>query len=157
MTDIDLTAAKMEAARRWPSRNIRDPLPSDWLNEGMASGFVLGTQWALAQVEARVKPDREAVARAIHGVIVASAQTGRIDIEVHDSVPSIEFERTIADSVLALLPGKTEQEVRADMLDALIDRYLHGSRASHAMPDHVISWIRSQPEYKARYVGAVSG
>ena len=43
------------------------------------------------------------------------------------------------------------------MLDALIDRYFHGSRASHAMPDHVISWIRSQPEYKARYVGAVSG
>ena len=31
------------------------------------------------------------------------------------------------------------------------------SRVSHAMPDHVISWIRSQPEYKARYVGAVSG
>ena len=62
-----------------------------------------------------------------------------------------------ADAVLALLPGKTEQEVRADMLDALIDRYFHGSRASHAMPDHVISWIRSQPEYKARYVGAVSG
>ena len=39
-----------------------------------------------------------------------------------------------ADAVLALLPGKTEQEVRADMLDALIDRYLHGSRAGKATP-----------------------
>ena len=158
MTDIDLTAAirpTSDAIYRQLSGQYGDfSTPSDEEAEAVLKAAL---PHILAQVEARAKPDREAVARAIHGVIVASAQTGRIDIEVHDSVPSIEFERTIADSVLALLPGKTEQEVRADMLDALIDRYLHGSRASHAMPDHVISWIRSQPEYKARYVGAVSG
>lgn len=154
MTSIDLTAA-IKAADEALSSDRGDEF-CQWDREAEIA-LTAALPHILATVEARVKPDREAVARAIHGVIVASAQTGRIDIEVHDSVPSIEFERTIADSVLALLPGKTEQEVRADMLDALIDRYLHGSRASHAMPDHVISWIRSQPEYKARYVGAVSG
>ena len=98
---------------------------------------------------ARVKPSREELIALLYrefGAFLA-----------HSPHNPERFWGQPADAVLALLPGKTEQEVRADMLDALIDRYLHGSRASHAMPDHVISWIRSQPEYKARYVGAVSG
>ena len=104
--------------------------------------------------------------RGSHVAGAREAQQGRTDSASLPRVRSLpgslphnpeRFWGQPADAVLALLPGKTEQEVRADMLDALIDRYLHGSRASHAMPDHVISWIRSQPEYKARYVGAVSG
>ena len=123
MTDIDPTAAKnaareaLETNRTWSPMHCVDVIVDAALPH------------ILAQVEARVKPSREDIARAIHGVIVASAQTGRIDIEVHDSVPSIEFERTIADSVLALLPGKTEQEVREEVArehEEKMDRLLEG-------------------------------
>ena len=38
--------ARAEAARRWGGRRTSDRLPVDWLDEGMASGFVLGAQWA---------------------------------------------------------------------------------------------------------------
>ncbi len=130
MTDIDLTAAirpTSDAIYRQLSGQYGDfSTPSDEEAEAVLKAAL---PHILAQVEARVKPDREAVARAIHGVIVASAQTGRIDIEVHDSVPSIEFERTIADSVLALLPGKTEQEVREEVArehEEKMDRLFEG-------------------------------
>ena len=138
MTDIDLAKA-IEAVEMldWSQLEFGE-MPH--IEEILATAL----PHILAQAEARVKPSREGVAHAIWGCT-----------DLHRAV--LEDAREIADAVLALLPGKTEQEVRADMLDALIDRYLHGSRASHAMPDHVISWIRSQPEYKARYVGAVSG
>ena len=130
MTDIDLTAAKDEAARRWPSKNIRDPLPSDWLNEGMASGFVLGAQWALAQVEARVKPSREDVAR----VIESDAWTLSDDdyfkayddgmrgvgycLQMRSGRRKASLKR--ADAVLALLPGRTETEVREQVAQELL-------------------------------------
>ena len=123
MTDIDLTAAKNAAREALETTTTWSPMHCVDVIVDAALPHIL------AQVEARVKPDREAVARAIHGVIVASAQTGRIDIEVHDSVPSIEFERTIADSVLALLPGKTEQEVREEVArehEEKMDRLLEG-------------------------------
>ena len=122
MTDIDLTAAKMEAARRWPSRNIRDPLSSDWLNEGMASGFVLGTQWALAQVEARVKPTRDEIARIIWTAMEGGETEGRTD-------GPLDWDYAAADAVLALLPGKTEQEVREEVArehEEKMDRLLEG-------------------------------
>ena len=43
--------ARAEAGRRWGYRRASDRLPIDWLNEGMASGFVLGTQWAAGRAE----------------------------------------------------------------------------------------------------------
>lgn len=43
-------AARTEAERRWGDRRTSDRLPIDWLDEGMASGFVLGAQWAIAQL-----------------------------------------------------------------------------------------------------------
>ena len=43
--------ARAEAARRWGDRRTSDRLPTDWLDEGMASGFVLGAQWAAARAE----------------------------------------------------------------------------------------------------------
>ena len=113
MTDIDLTAAKDEAARRWPSKNIRDPLPADWLNEGMASGFVLGTQWALAQVE-RVKPTREDVARALSVADVHHPDF--CDCGDFDAAQWCDGLEQQIDAVLALLPGRTEAEVRAEAL-----------------------------------------
>ena len=43
--------ARAEAARRWGDRRTSDRLPIDWLDDGMASGFVLGAQWAAARAE----------------------------------------------------------------------------------------------------------
>ena len=43
--------ARAEAERRWGDRRAFDLLPIDWLNEGMASGFVLGAQWAAGRAE----------------------------------------------------------------------------------------------------------
>src|SRR5690625_5186065 len=43
--------ARAEADRRWGDRRTSDRLPSDWLDEGMASGFVLGAQWAAGRAE----------------------------------------------------------------------------------------------------------
>lgn len=40
--------ARAEAEKRWHPRKS-DRLPIDWLDEGMASGFVLGAQWAASQ------------------------------------------------------------------------------------------------------------
>ena len=150
MTDIDLTAAirpTSDAIYRQLSGQYGDfSTPSDEEAEAVLKAAL---PHILAQVEARVKPSREELIALLYrefGAFLA-----------HSPHNPERFWGQPADAVLALLPGKTEQEVRADMLDALIDRHIHGSRASHAMPDHVISWIRSQPEYKARYVGAVSG
>ena len=38
--------ARAEAARRWGDRYTSDRLPMAWHDKGMASGFVLGAQWA---------------------------------------------------------------------------------------------------------------
>ena len=158
MTDIDLTAAirpTSDAIYRQLSGQYGDfSTPSDEEAEAVLKAAL---PHILAQVEAHVKPDRldvmptrDEIARIIWTAMEGGETEGRTD-------GPLDWDYAAADAVLELFNGKTEQEVRADMLDALIDRYLHGSRASHAMPDHVISWIRSQPEYKARYVGAVSG
>ena len=52
----DLTErARVEAERRWPregrpTTNAGNPLtPKGWLDEGMASGFVVGAAWAAEQ------------------------------------------------------------------------------------------------------------
>ena len=50
--------ARAEAARRWGDRRTSDRLPMDWLDEGMASGFVLGAQWAVARAEPSTLPMR---------------------------------------------------------------------------------------------------
>lgn len=44
MSIVDRATA--EAEQRWPQPNITDPLPSAWLDKGMAAGFVLGAQYA---------------------------------------------------------------------------------------------------------------
>ena len=51
MTETITDDARAEAARRWGDRRTSDRLPVDWLDEGMASGFVLGAQWAAARAE----------------------------------------------------------------------------------------------------------
>ena len=134
MTDIDLTAAKMEAARRWPSRNIRDPLSSDWLNEGMASGFVLGTQWALAQIEARVKPTREDAALALSVADVHHPDF--CDCGDFDAAQWCDGLEQQIDAVLALLPGRTEAEVRVEIAAEVSESRLR--HMAHLRPHEVI-------------------
>lgn len=45
-----IDVAREVAESRWPTPNMGDPLPGDWHDIGMASGFVLGAQWARARV-----------------------------------------------------------------------------------------------------------
>lgn len=50
MNNEDFTqAARAEAERRWPRVARRNKTAEEWLDEGMASGFVLGAQWSAAQ------------------------------------------------------------------------------------------------------------
>lgn len=52
-----LTAARAEAARRWgwPARTKigrgEEMMPTDWLKEGKASGFVAGAMWAIDRLD----------------------------------------------------------------------------------------------------------
>lgn len=104
MTDIDLTAA-IKAARSvpivdWLAEPIR--LTKDEARDIMTEAL----PHILAQVDARVKPSREemiALLRRQFGSFLA-----------HSPHNPERFWGLSADAVLALLPGKTEQEVRAD-------------------------------------------
>lgn len=60
MSDYVTDDARAEAARRWGDRRTSDRLPMDWLDEGMASGFVLGAQWAAARAETTTATDEDA-------------------------------------------------------------------------------------------------
>lgn len=53
MTTDDLTErARAEAERRWPQHASELRTSTQWLNEGMASGFVLGALWRAAEQHA---------------------------------------------------------------------------------------------------------
>ncbi len=103
MTDINLTAAirpTSDAIYRQLSGQYGDfGSPSDDEVEAILTAAL---PHILATVEARVKPSREDVARTIWGCA-----------DLHRAV--LEDAREIADAVLALLPGKTEQEVREEV------------------------------------------
>lgn len=117
MTDIDLTAAirpTSDAIYRQLSGQYGDfSTPSDEEAEAVLKAAL---PHILAQVEARVKPDREAVARAIWGCT-----------DLHRAV--LEDAREIADAVLALFNGNTEQEVREEVArehEEKMDRLFEG-------------------------------
>ena len=143
MTDIDLTAAirpTSDAIYRQLSGQYGDfSTPSDEEAEAVLKAAL---PHILAQVEARVKPSREDLFAAVGEAIAGSWS----DTEEYAEAPDY-----VTDAVLALRPGKTEREIRADMLDALIDGYFHGDANRFTLPDSVIQWLRAQPEYKARY------
>ena len=65
-----MKAAREEAESRWPkgARNVSDPLPTDWLNEGMASGFTLGAMWAADQIRKAILDERAQFMRATGAV-----------------------------------------------------------------------------------------
>ena len=57
-----ISSARDEADRRWPQsspdfkRHVKKT-PLEWLDEGMASGFVLGAQWAATRIHNEGRPD----------------------------------------------------------------------------------------------------
>ena len=135
MTDIDLTEAVEEAAKSIMSE-YEDGLPS-WRDldsqgqtwyRGIAKGALeAALPLILAQVEARVTPSRDDIVQAlINSDIIASDTRANAQIVGHnDREPFLCF----ADSVLALLPGKTEQEVREEVArehEEKMDRLFEG-------------------------------
>ena len=96
MTGIDLTAAKNAAREALETTTTWSPMHCVDVIVDAALPHIL------AQVEAHVKPSREDVAQTIWGC------TDR-----HRAV--LEDAREIADAVLALFDGKTEQDVREEV------------------------------------------
>ena len=155
MTDIDLTAPKNAAREALETTTTWSPMHCVDVIVDAALPHIL------AQVEARVKPSREDVARVIESDAWTLSDDDYFEayddgmrgvgycLQMRSGRRKASLKR--ADAVLALWPGKTEQEIGADMLDALIDGYFHGDANRFTLPDSVIQWLRAQPEYKARY------
>ena len=119
MTDIDLTAAirpTSDAIYRQLSGQYGDfSTPSDEEAEAVLKAAL---PHILAQVEARVKPTREDVARTLDS-----------ELGPFLSYNPERFWGQPADAVLALLPGRTEQEVREEVArehEEKMDRLLEG-------------------------------
>ena len=126
MTDIDLTEAVEEAAKSIMSE-YEDGLPS-WRDldsqgqtwyRGIAKGALeAALPLILAQVEARVNPSREDVAKVIWRWYVGESLDG---FDKHTYAYDREKTLDTADAVLALLPGKTEQEVRGEIAEEIAE------------------------------------
>ena len=121
MTDIDLTAAirpTSDAIYRQLSGQYGDfSTPSDEEAEAVLKAAL---PHILAQVEARVKPSRDELLRAIGDALADSWSY----VEEYAEAPE-----AIADAVLALFNGKTEQEVREEVArehEEKMDRLLEG-------------------------------
>ena len=110
MTDIDLTAAirpTSDAIYRQLSGQYGDfSTPSDEEAEAVLKAAL---PHILAQVEARVKPTREDVARTLDNELGPFLSQTPYNPE--------QFWGQSADAVLALWPGKTEAEVRKQLAE----------------------------------------
>ena len=113
MTDIDLTAAirpTSDAIYRQLSGQYGDfSTPSDEEAEAVLEAAL---PHILAQVEARVKPSREEIIAAIR-------RCNYPDGPIINSI-SMRVAEVSADAVLALLPGRTEAEVREQVAQELL-------------------------------------
>ena len=130
MTDIDLTAAirpTSDAIYRQLSGQYGDfSTPSDEEAEAVLKAAL---PHILAQVEAHVKPDRldvmptrDEIARIIWTAMEGGETEGRTE-------GPLDWDYAAADAVLALLPDKTEQEVREEVArehEEKMDRLLEG-------------------------------
>ena len=123
MTDIDLTAAKNAAREALETTTTWSPMHCVDVIVDAALPHIL------AQVEAHVKPDRldvvptrDEIARIIWTAMEGGETEGRTD-------GPLDLDYAAADAVLALLPGKTEQEVREEVAlehEEKMDRLLEG-------------------------------
>ena len=105
-SDIDLTAAKNAAREALETNTTWSPMHCVDVIVDAALPHIL------AQVEARVTPSRDDIVQAlINSDIIASDTRANAQIVGHnDREPFLCF----ADDVLALIPGRTEQEVWAE-------------------------------------------
>lgn len=55
------------------------------------------------------------------------------------------------------VPLSDYDKARVDMLDHLIDRYFAADKNYFLLPISTIHWLRSQPEYIARYGHSEAG
>ena len=103
MTDIDLTAAKNAAREALETNTTWSPMHCVDVIVDAALPHIL------AQVEAHVKPTREDVARTLDS-----------ELGPFLSYNPERFWGQPADAVLALLPGRTEAEVREQVAQELL-------------------------------------
>ena len=134
MTDIDLTAAirpTSDAIYRQLSGQYGDfSTPSDEEAEAVLKAAL---PHILAQVEARVKPTREDVARVIESDAWTLSDDDYFEayddgmrgvgycLQMRSGRRKASLKR--ADAVLALLPGRTEAEVRGEALQEVAEQF----------------------------------
>ena len=134
MTDTDLTAAirpTSDAIYRQLSGQYGDfSTPSDEEAEAVLKAAL---PHILAQVEARVKPSREDVARVIESDAWTLSDDDYFEayddgmrgvgycLQMRSGRRKASLKR--ADAVLALLPGRTEVEVRAEALQEAAEQF----------------------------------
>ncbi len=152
MTDINLTAAirpTSDAIYRQLSGQYGDfSTPSDEEAEAVLKAAL---PHILAQVESRVKPTREDVARVIESDAwtlsdddyFAAYDDGMRGVGYCLQMRSGRRNASLksVDAVLALLPGRTEQEVRAEIAniseEAAMDLWWEACNDGWAVPDYL--------------------
>ena len=125
MTDLDLSAAVEAALWAWiesatvsvTRENVSQRVLD--LNRHRAEAAIRAAlPLILAQVEARVNPSREDVAKVIWRWYVGESLDG---FDKHTYAYDREKTLDTADAVLTLLPGKTEQEVRDEIAEEIAE------------------------------------
>ena len=127
MTDIDLTAAKNAAREALETNTTWSPMHCVDVIVDAALPHIL------AQVEARVKPSREDVARVIESDAWTLSDDDYFEayddgmrgvgycLQMRSGRRKASLKR--ADAVLALLPGRTEVEVSAEALQEVAEQF----------------------------------
>ena len=130
MTSIDLTAAKNAAREALETNTTWSPMHCVDVIVDAALPHIL------AQVEARVKPDRldvmptrDEIARIIWTAMEGGETEGRTD-------GPLDWDYDAADAVLALLPGRTEAEVREEIAAEVSES--RSRHMAHLRPHEVI-------------------
>jgi hypothetical protein len=166
MTPDDLTLrAQGEAERRWPregrpTTNAGNPVtPQGWLDEGMASGFVLGATWAAAQAPSVEDDERpcgncdgrrcmDCVFRAIHDRCEWSCPSCRPERDPSVEALTAEVDRLRAAN-LSALQSEYARFQQAQAVEARLDRLR--AAASKGLTD-VEYLLRLQSGKEADYV-----
>ena len=115
MTDIDLAAAKNAAREALETNTTWSPMHYVDVIVDAALPHIL------AQVEARVKPSREDAARALSVTDVHHPDL--CDCGDFDAAQWCDGLEQQIDAVLALLPGRTEAEVRGEALQEVAEQF----------------------------------
>ena len=128
MTDIDLTAAKNAAREALETTTTWSPMHCVDVIVDAALPHILDLG------EAHVKPTQDEIVRIIWTAMEGGETEGRTD-------GPLDWDYAAADAVLALLPGKTEQEVRAEIAniseEATMDLWWEACNDGWAVPDYL--------------------